>query len=320
MKYLQTLLKYIMLIFLTYYLLWLIAPNIKNDIDITYNHFAEKTNTIILSKLWEYKLPLVHTKVTTMGNDIVPININSTKTNTINTTSSGVHIVEGNKNIKDFTTAKNILEKKLFNGIVLDRVDKYCGCPYNSNKKINFETCWFSTTWGSYWSRSYSIEWEHIVPAENFWSLFSEWVVWSEKCIDSKGNHFKWRKCANTNETFNKLEWDLYNLVPVIWEMNAIRTNHDYGIVTQIIKTPWKCESKIGDKIFEPRDEFKWWAWRASLYMNSIVQWKLFDKSQLQMFSEWNEKFPPTQEECKYAESIKQIQWNENPYIVSKCH
>lgn len=39
--------------------------------------------------------------------------------------------------------------------------------------------------------RAKKVEWEHVVPAENFGRAFSEWRDGQEYCVDSKSQSFK---------------------------------------------------------------------------------------------------------------------------------
>ena len=48
----------------------------------------------------------------------------------------------------------------------------------------------FQTT--KYLKRSKKIEWEHVVPAENFGRAFSEWRDGHSDCITKKGKKFKY--------------------------------------------------------------------------------------------------------------------------------
>ena len=70
--------------------------------------------------------------------------------------------------------------------------------------------------------RAKRVEWEHVVPAENFGRFFSEWRDGSPECVDSKGRSFKGRKCAEkASREYRFMQADLYNLYPAIGAVNA---------------------------------------------------------------------------------------------------
>lgn len=74
--------------------------------------------------------------------------------------------------------------------------------------------------------RSYKIEWEHSVPAENFGRAFTEWREGHPLCVDNKGKSFKGRKCAEkVNKTYRYMQSDMYNLFPAVGSVNAARSN-----------------------------------------------------------------------------------------------
>jgi deoxyribonuclease-1 len=49
--------------------------------------------------------------------------------------------------------------------------------------------------------RAKKVEWEHVVPAQNFGRTFSEWRDGHQKCVNNKGKAFKGRKCAEKMNT-----------------------------------------------------------------------------------------------------------------------
>ncbi len=74
-----------------------------------------------------------------------------------------------NQEIQSFGKAKKLLEKQVYNNHLKTL---YCGATFDVNKKVTLPRG-FTTT--KYTKRATKIEWEHIVPAENFGRSFSEW-------------------------------------------------------------------------------------------------------------------------------------------------
>lgn len=216
-------------------------------------------------------------------------------------------------NIKDnwlnFDKAKKILEKEIYNNINEKRIDLYCWCEYDFKKDINLNSCWFISQTKSN-KRSKKIEWEHIVPAENFWKWFKEWRE-------------SWREWAKKNKDFNIMEWDMYNLFPVNWEVNWLRSNYKYSVVqTPKYSSFWKCDFKIDVKwkLAEPRNQIKWLVARVNLYM-----WLQYSKyynisdQQRKLFEAWDKMYPVTKGECNRYKQVKVYQKNNNTILEEAC-
>lgn len=100
--------------------------------------------------------------------------------------------------------------------------------------RLGMETSPYSGT--KYATRGKKIEWEHITPASWFvtadQSIHDAWFLGHTKCHTSRGTEYKGRKCAGkVSPLFNQMEADMYNLVPVIGALNAMRSNKPYGII-----------------------------------------------------------------------------------------
>ncbi|MEY8200554.1 MAG: hypothetical protein RPS47_15065 [Colwellia sp.] len=95
---------------------------------------------------------------------------------TLTTTSA----LAANQEIESFNKAKKILENKVYNN---HRTTLYCGATFDAKKKVT-PPQGFTTT--KYVKRAKKIEWEHVVPAENFGRTFSEWRDGHKLCINSK--------------------------------------------------------------------------------------------------------------------------------------
>ncbi|MDD2463362.1 MAG: hypothetical protein PHI97_05145 [Desulfobulbus sp.] len=115
----------------------------------------------------------------------------------------------GNTTIESFSKAKKILERQVYHD---HRTTVYCGAEFDDKKNVSLPQGLVTT---KHKKRSEKVEWEHIVPAENFGQTFAEWRGGDPGCIDSKGKSFKGRNCARKmNKEFRFMEADLYNLYP----------------------------------------------------------------------------------------------------------
>jgi len=227
---------------------------------------------------------------------------------------------EKNETIKSFTKSKNLLFKEIYNWKTLDQFTYYCWCKFTNLKKINSFQCWFKNNW-KYESRSKKLEWEHIVPAENFWQSFKSWRDWNSACIDSKWKKFKGRNCARkVDENFRYMEADMYNLVPSIGSINAIRSNYQIAEIEWEATEFWKCDVEIKDRKFEPSENIKWDIARIYLYMNSAYKgrWIISNKNK-KLIEFWNKIDPIDKAECNRYKAIKKIQKNDNIILSKKC-
>jgi deoxyribonuclease-1 len=97
----------------------------------------------------------------------------------------------GNQTIQSFSKAKKALENKVYFD---HRETIYCSAKFDSKKNVIPLEGFFTE---KHKKRAKRIEWEHVVPAENFGSIFSEWRKGHPQCVNSKGKIFKGRNCAS---------------------------------------------------------------------------------------------------------------------------
>lgn len=230
----------------------------------------------------------------------------------------------------NFDKSKNILEKEIYTSLTgsLDRTDFYCWCKYDKSKNIKLDTCWYKNIIKWYKSRWKKIEWEHIVPAENFWRWFIEWREWTKNCI-KKWKQIKGRDCAKTNSDFNKMEWDMYNLYPVVWELNAIRSNLDYYVFNtgsvikknKIYNYSW-CSYIVDNenKIAQPKWDIRWDIARTYMYFaNKYPKYFSISDKNMKVYKVWDKIDAVSDDECRRYKKIKQISWEENNILKDLC-
>ena len=134
--------------------------------------------------------------------------------------AAGLAAAAGNTQIESFNQAKKTLEREVYQD---HRITFYCQAPFDSRKNITLPA---GFTTPKHEKRAHRIEWEHVVPAENFGRAFSEWRDGADVCVDNKGRNFKGRKCAEkANREYRLMQSDLYNLYPAIGAVNALRSN-----------------------------------------------------------------------------------------------
>lgn len=221
---------------------------------------------------------------------------------------------EGNRSISSFHEAKKLAPK-----IHIEHpFTIYCPCRY-SEKTVDLKSCGYQVQNNP--RRAARLEWEHVVPAEAFGQSFLEWREGAPNCIKRKtGKKFKGRKCAEKNSDFALMESDLYNLWPVIGELNGLRSNYSMAQISGKARTFGACQAKILDRKFEPMDLDKGIVARVYMYMDtSYPNRGIISGKNRKLFEAWDRQFPVTERECKRAKLIEAHQHNKNAVLMKRC-
>ncbi len=125
----------------------------------------------------------------------------------------------------DFSKSKKILLKQIYHD---NKISFYCSNPYEITRVKNKEVTLIVqddkyytprnafTKGGKENVRAQRIEWEHVMPAENFGRHLPCW---------KEGG----RKACSKDKLFNLMEADMHNLVPAIGEVNGDRSSFRFG-------------------------------------------------------------------------------------------
>ena len=198
-----------------------------------------------------------------------------------------------------------------------ERVTLYCQANFGTDKKIT-PPAGFTTT--KYKKRAKKVEWEHVVPAENFGRNFSEWREGDEACINSKGKNFKGRRCAEkVNQQYRLMQSDMYNLYPAIGAVNAARSNYNFVASNGNKNSFGSCAMKISSSKAEPPIEARGIIARSYIYMDETYSKYSMSRQQSQLMNAWNKQFPVTSWECLRAQRISTLQGNESAILVKSC-
>ncbi len=193
----------------------------------------------------------------------------------------------------------------------------YCVASFDSKKNVNLPIGFVTE---KHLKRAKKIEWEHVVPAENFGRTFREWRDGHPDCIDSKGRAFKGRNCASkVSKEYRYMQSDLHNLYPAIGSVNAMRSNYNFTILPEAKSEFGSCLMKIDGGKVEPPSESRGQIARTYLYMEERYPRYKMSRSQRQLMTAWNTQYPVTSAECKREDRIKAIQGNENHFVSEKC-
>ncbi len=132
----------------------------------------------------------------------------------------------GNTTIDSFNKAKKLLQSEVYFD---HRETIYCGAEFDTKKNIDRPRGFVAL---KYKKRAKKIEWEHVVPAQNFGQTFKEWRVGHPECVNRKGESFKGRNCASkVNDEYRYMQSDMYNLYPAIGAVNAMRSNYNFTML-----------------------------------------------------------------------------------------
>lgn len=220
----------------------------------------------------------------------------------------------GNTWNDSFNKAKKILEGQVYFD---HRETIYCGASFDEKKTITLPP---GFTAASHKKRMNKVEWEHVVPAENFGRAFVEWREGDPQCVDNRGKAFRGRNCAQKmNKEYRYMQSDMYNLYPAIGAVNAARQNYNFTMLPGVDADFGSCEMKIDGNRAEPPARargaiartYKYMDWAYPKYRMSDQQKKLMDA--------WDKQYPPDAWECVRAKRIESLQGNANPFVKASC-
>lgn len=222
-----------------------------------------------------------------------------------------------------FSTSFSDSKKKLLKKVYYDhQITFYCQNPYEIKQikgkektliikdKNKYSPRNETTKKGKINIRAKRVEWEHIVPAENFGRQLSCWREGDNRCINKKGKKFKGRKCCKkVSPIFRQMEADMMNLVPAIGEINADRKNFRYMNTKQNLKGQYgECQFKVNfkEKKVYPANYTKGFIARTYFYFAKKYKIKL-SKRDKKMFQIWDKTYPPTKWEKLRKNRINSI-------------
>lgn len=208
--------------------------------------------------------------------------------------------------------------KKMLSQVYEDhRITLYCGAEYDAHGNITLPEGFITP---KHEKRAAKIEWEHVVPAENFGRAFDEWREGSPECVDNRGKAFKGRKCAEkVNPEYRHMQADMYNLYPTIGAVNAMRSNFNFQMLPGEESSFGSCEMKIADRKAEPPARARGQIARTYFYMQDAYPQYRMSRQQEQLMGAWDKMYPVDQWECTRAKRIEAVQGNENRFVKGPC-
>lgn len=228
--------------------------------------------------------------------------------------SSSLTNAAGNTSIQSFSKAKRLLHEQVYQD---HRTTLYCNASYNSDKNVQLPQG-FETT--KHIKRSRRIEWEHVVPAENFGRNYVEWREGHAQCVSRKGKAFRGRKCAEKIlPQYRLMQADMHNLFPAIGAVNALRSNYNFTMLPQEPSDFGSCDMKIDSRKAEPPVQARGRIARTYLYMAQTYPQLSLSKKTQQLMQAWHKSYPVAAWECDRAKAIETLQGNANVIVDNAC-
>lgn len=214
-----------------------------------------------------------------------------------------------NTTVETYQRAKRLMAR-VFAG---NEVTLYCGCRYRG-KSVDHASCGYEPIRPG--GRADRMEWEHVVPAWAFGQSFPEWREGHPDCIDSRGRPYKGRKCARmASRQFRLMEADLYNLQPVIGEVNGLRGHYGMGMVPGERRRFGECDVEIEGRKIEPRPKIRGDIARTYLYMHRAYPGRgIVSKKNRRLFEAWDREDPVDQGERERLAKIANILENDRSF------
>jgi deoxyribonuclease-1 len=169
--------------------------------------------------------------------------------------------------------------------------------------------------------RARRLEWEHVVPAEAFGYSFSSWRNGDERCVNRKGKSFKGRNCARkVSNEFRYMETDMHNLMPSVGEINGLRSNYSFAMISGEPRRFGACDMEIEDRKAEPPLNVRGDIARTYLYMDAAYPGRgIISKKNRKLFAAWNRQDPVDRWECERERRVAKILGNRNPFVAEMC-
>lgn len=238
----------------------------------------------------------------------------------------------GNHHSQSFYAVK----KEMLQHIYYDHLRTlYCNAEFDKSKKIKklkgfklpelkkLDFYVYKTTQEDLERKAERMEWEHIVPAQNFGKTFTEWSNGHKSCVSEYGKKFRGRSCAEQeSEEFRYMYTDMYNLYPSIGAVNYLRGNFNFtqfSLKDKVKDIFGTCSLKISHNKAEPADEVKGLIARTYFYMEDTYPRYKIGEPMRGVLKAWDKTYPLTNWECVRAYRIEKLQGNANRKVKSAC-
>jgi deoxyribonuclease-1 len=165
-------------------------------------------------------------------------------------------------------------------------------CGFQANKHVD---------------RAARLEWEHVVPISA--------AGQQRQCWRNGGR----KNCQRTDPVFNRMEADMFNLVPAVGSANALRSDIPYGMASGPTEPLGACSTKVATtfRVVEPRNEVKGQAARVTFYFADRYNIRLSDKQQKVLMA-WDRAYPVSAWERERDRRIAYSMGHHNPFVTGE--
>lgn len=203
---------------------------------------------------------------------------------------------------QDFNAAKKVAQR-----IYADESQTfYCGCPLRwvgGKGQADIAACGYEVRKNG--PRANRIEWEHVMPAEQFGNSLACWQQGGRE------------QCGDDDQRFKAMEADLFNLKPAIGEVNGDRANFRFSFLPKVEGQHGACPIRIDfkRKLVEPRIQIRGDIARINFYMADRYGIELTTREQ-QLFMDWHQQDPVDKRELSLHQRIAQQMGHPNPFVT----
>lgn len=122
------------------------------------------------------------------------------------------------------------------------------------------------------------------------------------------------------NTEYRYMQSDMFNLVPAIGSVNALRQNYNFAQLSSDEQSDFgSCPMKVSNRKVEPPEYTRGAIARTYMYMESVYPRYTMSKQQRRLMSVWDKQYPVTEWECVRATKITKLQGNENVASQARC-
>ncbi len=133
------------------------------------------------------------------------------------------------------------------------------------------------------------------------------------RCLDVSASGYY----AEDDPVFRAMEADLFNLYPSVGEVNADRSNYQYGMVAGVDPQYGSCPTKVDFKgrRAEPRNEVKGLVARVTFYMHDRYGLNM-SRQQQQLLMAWDRQYPASAWEREWESRTARVMGHRNHFVT----
>lgn len=194
----------------------------------------------------------------------------------------------------------------------------YCDCQISwvgrSGGRVDHDSCGFEIysprglPSEATIARAARSEVEHIIPIS--------WIGKQLSCWQNGGR----KNCQATDPLFNKIEADLFNLTYAVGQINGMRSDLPFAMVTENISNQFgQCDIKIDTKNrkVQPKADIRGDIARVAFYMADRYKLTLSRQDQ-QLYLAWHKQDPVSELELLRHNRTAAITGRTNPFITGE--